>query len=74
MTAQTIGVLIGAGAAVVAVVLSMLRLTFMIGTLTGKVDSFMQTYERDRADILKDIGRIEERHERHIEGRHGGVS
>lgn len=44
---------------------------FKVGAVSGKLDSFMATSERDRTDILKDQGRMEERLNRHIEG-HGG--
>lgn len=68
MTPEAIGTIIGAGAAVVALLLSVLGLVFRVGTLNGTITAFMGMYERDRADMLKDIGRIEERQERHIEG------
>lgn len=68
MTPEAIGTIIGAGAAVVALLVGVLSLTLRVGTLIGTVTAFMGTYERDRADMLKDIGRIEERHERHVEG------
>lgn len=68
MTPEAIGTIIGAGAAVVALLLSVLGLVFRVGTLNGTITSFMGIYERDRADMLKDIGRMEERYERHIEG------
>jgi hypothetical protein len=67
MTPATIWTAVGAIAAVLALLGAMLALTFRIGALTGQLTSFMATYERDRSDILKDIGRIEERHERHVE-------
>ena len=67
MNPEAIGVLIGAGCAILGLLGGILALTFRIGHMSGKIDSFMATYERDRSDMLKDIGRIEERHERHLD-------
>lgn len=67
MTLEAVGTIIGASAAVIALLFSVITLVFRVGTLNGTVTAFMGMYERDRADMLKDIGRIEERHERHIE-------
>lgn len=72
MNAVTVATVIMAGCMVVGLTGSVLALTFRIGSLSGKVDSFMVTSERDRTDITKDIGRLEERHDRHIEQHHGG--
>lgn len=65
--------IVTAGLLVVGLIGSILALTFRIGVLSGKVDSFMATTERDRAEMLKDIGRIDERFERHLDRPHGGT-
>lgn len=72
MNAATWAAVVSAGVLMLGLIGGVLGLTFRIGVLSGKVDSFMQTSERDRSEILKDIGRIEERHERHLEQHHGG--
>jgi hypothetical protein len=72
VTPEAIGVLIGTGIAFMALVGSVLALVFNVGSLKGQITTFMQVSERDRADILKDIGRIEERLERHTEGHDRG--
>lgn len=64
---QTTAAIVAAGVMVLGMLGSVLILVFRIGTLSGKIDSFMATYERDRSDILKDQGRLEERLNRHIE-------
>lgn len=51
---------------------SLVALAFKMGSLSGQLTSFMTTSERDRAEQLKDIGRIEERYEKHIDAHHGG--
>lgn len=61
-----------AGLMALAMIGSLVALAFKIGSLSGQLTSFMSTSERDRAEQLKDIGRIEERYERHIELNHGG--
>lgn len=73
MTPEAIGTLVAAGVAFIVLLGSILHLVFNVGALKGQMTSFMQTSERDRAEILKDIGRIEERIERHVEN-HGRVT
>lgn len=72
MNAQNIAAWATVGVMLLGTLGGLLALTFKIGALTGQLTSFMQTSERDRTEITKDIGRIEERHERHIEIHHGG--
>lgn len=72
MSTSTTWTVIGGGCAALALLVSVLALTFKIGTLTGTITAFMATYERDRADILKDIGKLEERQDVHIERHHAG--
>lgn len=68
MNPESVGALIAAAVMLLGLLGGVLSLTYRIGHMSGKIDSFMANYERDRADLLKDIGRIEERHERHVEG------
>lgn len=70
MTPEAIGTLVAAGVAFIVLLGSILALVFNVGALKGQVTAFMSTSERDRSEILKDIGRIEERIERHVES-HG---
>jgi len=67
VTPEAIGTLIGGCAAFIALLGSILALVFQTGTLRGQITAFMTTAERDRADMLKDVGRLEERFERHVE-------
>lgn len=55
------------GLMAVGMIASLVTLAFKIGSLSGQLTSFIATSERDRAEQLKDIGRIEERYDRHIE-------
>lgn len=50
---------------------SLVTLAYKMGSLSGKLTSFINTSERDRSDQLKDIGMLEERYNRHIESHHG---
>lgn len=72
MTAQTYAAWAAVGVMLLGTLGGLLALTFRIGALTGQLTSFMQTSERDRSEVLKDIGKMEERYERHIEFHHGG--
>lgn len=73
MSAQTVAAWATVGVMLLGTLGGLLALTFRIGALTGQLTSYMQTTERDRAEILKDIGKLEERQERHIEIHHGGI-
>lgn len=55
------------GLMAVGMIASLVTLAFKIGSLSGQLTSFIATSERDRAEQLKDIGRIEERYDRHME-------
>lgn len=72
MNADQLVAIVTAGCLAIGMIGGILGLTFRIGALSGKVDSFMTVSERDRSEIIKDIGRLEERHERHLEAHHGG--
>lgn len=71
MNSGTVAAWVAAGVMTLTMVGSLVVLAFNIGALKGQLTSFMATSERDRAEHLKDIGRIEERYERHIEMHHG---
>lgn len=73
MNSQTYAAWAVVGVMLLSVIGALLALTFNIGSLKGQLTSFMGTAERDRAEVLKDIGRIEERQDRHIELHHGGT-
>lgn len=72
MTPEAVGTLIGACVAFLALIGSVLALIFQMGTIKGQITTFMTTAERDRADMLKDVGRLEERFERHVEAHDPG--
>jgi len=74
VNASTLAAWVTAGIMALTMIGSLVVLAFKIGSLSGQVTSFMATSERDRAEQLKDIGRIEERYERHIETSHRGVA
>jgi len=74
VTGQTVAAWVAAGVMTLTMLGSLIALAFKIGSLSGQVMSFMATSERDRAEQLKDIGRIEERYEKHIEMSHRGVT
>ena len=65
-TADTLAA-VCAGCMVLGMMGSILALIFRIGNLNGTVRTFMSIADRDRLDIVRDIARLEERHERHIE-------
>jgi hypothetical protein len=44
-----------------------MSLAFRVGNLSGQVIGFMQTAQRDRTDVLTELGKIDGRLERHIE-------
>ena len=73
MTGSTVAAWVTAGIMALTMLGSLVALAFKIGSLSGQLTSFMTTSERDRAEQLKDIGRIEERYERHIENNHRGT-
>lgn len=72
MTAGDIAAIVSAAVAFLTLFGTLLALVFNVGSFKGQMSTFMQTAERDRAETLKDIGRLEERLERHVESRHGG--
>lgn len=72
MNSATIAAWVTAGIMALTMLGSLVALAFKIGSLSGQLTSFMNTSERDRAEQLKDIGRIEERYEKHIDNHHGG--
>ena len=68
MTAEAIGVIIGTGVGFITLVGSIFALVFNIGALKGQMTAHMAITQRDRADMLKDMGRVEERLEKHVDG------
>lgn len=74
MNAATTWTVVGGVATLMAVLVSVLALVFRIGALTGTVTAFMATYERDRSDMLKDMGKLEERQDAHLERHHKGAA
>lgn len=73
MSSQTIAAWAVVGVMLLGTIGGLLALTFNIGALKGQLTSFIQTSERDRSEQLKDIGKLEERWDRHLEVHHGGT-
>jgi uncharacterized ion transporter superfamily protein YfcC len=67
---QTVTALVIATVMLLGMLGGVLSLTFRTGTLSGQILAFMRDAKDDRAEILVQLGKIEERLNAHIE-RHG---
>lgn len=66
MDATTISALVIAGLAVLGTLSSVLLLAFRVGTLIGKVTSFMEMSASDRKSLHESVDRVKIRLEDHI--------
>jgi len=67
MTTDTAALVVSASAAVLTILGTLLVVAFKTGKLNGTVTAFMAQAEVWRAGHAQDVGRIEERLNRHIE-------
>jgi hypothetical protein len=70
VNAETLGTVIVAAVAVLGMLGSLVALTYRMGTLSGRIMSFMETAQRDRTEVLTEMGKIGNQLERHIETHH----
>jgi hypothetical protein len=73
VNAQTITAIIVSGVMVLGMLGSLMALTYRMGNLSGRILSFMETAQRDRTEVLTQLGKLEAQQDRHIEQHHGGV-
>lgn len=74
MSADTVALVVSAGAAVIGLVAGMFAIAYRMGVLNGTVTAFMAQSEVSRSELLKEFGKLEDRFERHLDLHHGGVS
>lgn len=72
MNAATVAAIITAGVMMLGMLGGLLGLTFRMGHVSGQIVSFMQVAQRDRAEVLTELGKLDERLERHIEHHEAG--
>jgi hypothetical protein len=67
---QTVAAIIVAGVMVLGMLGGVLSLTYRMGTLSGQIVSFMTTAQRDRSEVLLQLGKLEQQLDKHIDS-HG---
>ena len=72
MTASAIATVAGAGVATLALLITMFSLAYRMGVLNGTVIAFMAQAETHRTEVLKELGALDDRLDRHIELHHEG--
>jgi len=72
VNASTLAALILAAIAVLGAIGAVMRLSFHVGSLVGKVTSSSERAAADGARIWTELGSLNARHDKHIEIFHGG--
>jgi len=67
VTGQTLAAIITACVITLGMLGGVLSLTYRMGHLSGQIISFMTTSQRDRTEVLTELGKIDGRLERHID-------
>jgi len=73
MTGQTLAAIITACVITLGMLGGVLSLTYRMGHLSGQIISFMTTSQRDRTEVLTELGKMDARLERHIEQHDRGI-
>jgi hypothetical protein len=64
---QTIAAIVMAGVMVMCMLFTLAGVIWRMGVLSGQIITFMTSAQSDRTEVLTELGKIDERLERHIE-------